>query len=612
MLRLIVNKSKHHYMVAVEHAERGRYQEAIIELQNALDLDRQNVNAHVVLGTVYARMGQVDKAIKQWKEALNLNPMMTKAHEYIQRAENVKSILPRFKIIPIAAIVLVLSIILNLGLIVYFSTPSSGEVLLSEAWGQYRNNNYHKATQTLNHIEQTVQNPEILASSHILRDSIKHYFQWQIKGVRTAEREERYYAALMYAREAIRKNPPPEIYSFLDDMTGDIKSFLMARVNSTINDYYKGDTLYARVKAEINKFMLTFPDDPRAEKLKKTLQNVTLNHVRDSLTSLLAEIDTRGRKDIISDARNLLSDFPNPPASDVIKEFIDSRLIAGIVEQLNAVREEITEGDFKTANSMLTGMANIVSRLTAEGFDKAEERAPALAQRRSLIFLEAVRESIDSDAYRAALNLLDNQADYELSMEQTQRLDALAVQAQHGLARNYYEQLQQQDSAFKTRDIPTDNAQSAWNKIEFILNQMPDTMTPDEQAKILFYGVTALHILERTQQARDMAQRLSEQFPDSTYTMWAQGVIDEIPPEDIVAPPPPETVPETTATTPSVIVVHVTPTPEPSPVEDTETTTPTRVSVTPTPSLEQPSETKQELEPISDLIPTSPSRRILY
>ncbi|MCX7765787.1 MAG: tetratricopeptide repeat protein, partial [Candidatus Sumerlaeia bacterium] len=60
MLRLIVNKAKHHYNIALEHAERGRYVQAITELQNALDLDRHNIDALVVLGTVYARMGQLD------------------------------------------------------------------------------------------------------------------------------------------------------------------------------------------------------------------------------------------------------------------------------------------------------------------------------------------------------------------------------------------------------------------------------------------------------------------------------------------------------------------------------------------------------------------------
>lgn len=44
MLRLIINKAKHHYNLALEHAERGRYYEAITELNNSIELDSKNVS----------------------------------------------------------------------------------------------------------------------------------------------------------------------------------------------------------------------------------------------------------------------------------------------------------------------------------------------------------------------------------------------------------------------------------------------------------------------------------------------------------------------------------------------------------------------------------------
>ena len=59
MLRLIVNKAKHHYNLAVEHAERNRYHEAAAELRNSLDLDKNNVGTHVLLGTIYAKQKKI-------------------------------------------------------------------------------------------------------------------------------------------------------------------------------------------------------------------------------------------------------------------------------------------------------------------------------------------------------------------------------------------------------------------------------------------------------------------------------------------------------------------------------------------------------------------------
>src|SRR6476661_8050077 len=74
MLRLLVNKARHHYNDALEHAERNRNTEAIDELRNALDLDRRFTNAHVVLGTLYAKEGKYEEAKQCWSNALELNP----------------------------------------------------------------------------------------------------------------------------------------------------------------------------------------------------------------------------------------------------------------------------------------------------------------------------------------------------------------------------------------------------------------------------------------------------------------------------------------------------------------------------------------------------------
>ena len=87
MLRVIVNKARHHYNVALEHAERGRIHEAVNEMRNCIDLDHQFAPAHVVLGTLYAKRGEFDKARECWNTALALNPDMAKSRDYLQRAE---------------------------------------------------------------------------------------------------------------------------------------------------------------------------------------------------------------------------------------------------------------------------------------------------------------------------------------------------------------------------------------------------------------------------------------------------------------------------------------------------------------------------------------------
>jgi tetratricopeptide (TPR) repeat protein len=89
MLRLLVNKARHHYNTALEHAERGRNSEAIAELNNALDLDNNFFQARVVLGTLYTRTDDMVRAKETWESLFELDPAIAKAYAYLQKAETV-------------------------------------------------------------------------------------------------------------------------------------------------------------------------------------------------------------------------------------------------------------------------------------------------------------------------------------------------------------------------------------------------------------------------------------------------------------------------------------------------------------------------------------------
>ena len=97
MLRLIVNKAKHHFNQGLEFAERNRNDEAITEMRNALDLDGSMVNALVVLGTLYAKQEKFDEARQCWQRALDLDHRYRKAHEYLMKADRVEQALPAIK-----------------------------------------------------------------------------------------------------------------------------------------------------------------------------------------------------------------------------------------------------------------------------------------------------------------------------------------------------------------------------------------------------------------------------------------------------------------------------------------------------------------------------------
>ena len=94
MLRLIVNRARHHYNVALEHAERERYAEALAELQHCLELDASFFPAHVVMGTIHAKMGKFADAERCWQAALSFDPHIRKAHEYLDKSHMVQRAVP--------------------------------------------------------------------------------------------------------------------------------------------------------------------------------------------------------------------------------------------------------------------------------------------------------------------------------------------------------------------------------------------------------------------------------------------------------------------------------------------------------------------------------------
>ncbi|HHH42017.1 MAG TPA: tetratricopeptide repeat protein [Chloroflexi bacterium] len=60
--------------------DQGQYEEALAELEKALELAPEDANVHANLGTAYANLGRTEEAIAEWQEAIRLNPDHYLAH----------------------------------------------------------------------------------------------------------------------------------------------------------------------------------------------------------------------------------------------------------------------------------------------------------------------------------------------------------------------------------------------------------------------------------------------------------------------------------------------------------------------------------------------------
>ena len=149
ILRLIVNKAKHHFNLALEHAEKGRNYEAINELKNTLDLNRQHTKSWIVLGTLYAKLGDFEKARESWSEALALSPDYQKVLDYTGKSFSAQKSLPILRRLQWITVLLLLIILAFIA----FSLPSflhkSKYNELEQARKNYNSNNYKNALSTL-------------------------------------------------------------------------------------------------------------------------------------------------------------------------------------------------------------------------------------------------------------------------------------------------------------------------------------------------------------------------------------------------------------------------------------------------------------------------------
>ncbi len=86
----ILNNANRHYNTALQMAKAGRNDEAIVELQAAIELWGKNPHYFNLLGTVYARKGVYDQAVKAWEQTLALDPNFEKAYQSISKARKVQ------------------------------------------------------------------------------------------------------------------------------------------------------------------------------------------------------------------------------------------------------------------------------------------------------------------------------------------------------------------------------------------------------------------------------------------------------------------------------------------------------------------------------------------
>jgi tetratricopeptide (TPR) repeat protein len=63
-----------------DRMDAGRYADAIVAYQKALELDPGNVDVRVDMGTCYRELGQPERAMQEYRKGIEINPRHPNAH----------------------------------------------------------------------------------------------------------------------------------------------------------------------------------------------------------------------------------------------------------------------------------------------------------------------------------------------------------------------------------------------------------------------------------------------------------------------------------------------------------------------------------------------------
>ncbi len=366
-IRMVVNKARQHYNDALEHAERGRVTEAIDELKNAVDLDAGLINAHVVLGTLYARMGKFPEARESWQNALNLNPELARAHDYLERVETVQAAIPTLTTYRRIALSLLVAAVVLAAAVIYLARPDGGAASLDKASGLLENRQYGEA---LIQLEQAKVSSDPQGSIRIAANALEHTLrldlQQQVRRIQDLKYRQMYPETLAAIAELEAVRPDAETSAALATIRSDVGYYYHNLISQLYTAYEQGDVDFATLQDEISRFLNLSPNSPERDEIGGYLvraESMEVQAEMDELRRLFAlynnvESAVEGLRDL--DPRFGGMPFFTAERSAFIEEILSYlfNLLAGYLDQQ----------EFLKASSLLTE----IDRVTTEFRDVVE------------------------------------------------------------------------------------------------------------------------------------------------------------------------------------------------------------------------------------------------
>lgn len=510
MLRLVTNKARHHYNVALEHAERGRITEAIDELHNALDLDRRFTNAHVVLGTLYAKRGEFDRARESWTEALALQPELAKAHQYLQRVEKVEKSLPALRRLRTTSVALLIACLgLLTGLILTVRERPAAR-LLQEAQTALSSRDYGRAIERLEEARRVTRPGSTAdAAAASLHSALQSELRQEVARIQELKYREEYPKVLAALADLESRRPDAVTSAALVNIRQDVNHYYLGQLRRLYEGYESGQVAYGDFVQKAQEFFDAYPDIPEKQDIAAFLDRARELEASRRLAAIRMNYETTlDLEQTLAALREAREEFPDSPAAaegraeavdlilssmfDQFQELVDSEDFAAAAELLNRI-EEVAGGFRDVVN--VSGPIELAGRVLNElwigaRLKEAEQLVrggdPNLA-REALLLLAGEAQSLTTPARELVANL-EEELDRRIDQQELAELRERRAELLEGNL----------EDSEATRTFALASRLARW---------LDD---PKERAEVLAYAAAAAFQAGQREQASELAGRARE------------------------------------------------------------------------------------------------------
>jgi tetratricopeptide (TPR) repeat protein len=576
MLRLIINKSKHHYNLATEHVEREAYADALKELDSALELDARFADARVLRGTVLVRLERTTEALEEWQLALALNPALARASRYISELPQVAKLIPAIRRMNWIAAGVVLVVVVSIGAGVYVSFPSRSERGLDRAFVALGHGNLQGAAAELGDVSNRLAPDSRLAKR---RESL-------VQAIRRIEDSALAEAAAMiaegrYETAAAALDRLEEMHPTADAMAQVTRARrqMVSSLEERVAELLRGDLDEASFRAaedqlaRLEALSVTTEDHARlrqelSDALRRSVEKRVREMIRgdvnvESLAAAERHLEKFTELALTpADADRLRADMRLAARGTLNRRLtdVDSMMDEGAdPTRTRAVLEEAASlarivGDEEGVALRRANLARVEASEPLQRARKALESDDVAMFEQSIATLRAIpflpgELTLEADALRdqfeerqrqlllAAFERASAVGDYTGALEMAKRVRAAGVELPEGaeemlreaarrVALDAYYALMGEAARIERGEITSQDAQEILARVQVAGTALPERYQPRLTNDLEFFAAVALRELGRTKEAADRMEALEAKHPDSPYLLRWRELLD--------------------------------------------------------------------------------------